>query len=181
MSQVENDAVAIYRTPADANEAIKELLKSEFNLKKVSIVGKDYGTEEHGVGYYINGDRMNYWDRMAALWGSGWDLLSGAAFFTVPGIGQVLVAGPLVAWIIGALEGAVVVGGLGAIGAGLYGIGIPMDSIHQYETALKSDKFVLLAHGTAEEVTKARKILQTTQPEKFEMHFSEALQKAGAG
>ena len=107
--------------------------------------------------------------------------MSGAAFFTVPGIGQVLVAGPLVAWIIGALEGAVVVGGLGAIGAGLYGIGIPMDSIHQYETALKSDKFVLLAHGTAEEVTKARKILQTTQPEKFEMHFSEALQKAGAG
>ena len=48
------------------------------------------------------------------------DFCSELAFFAIPGIGPVLVAGPLVAWIIGALEGAVVVGGLTAVGAGLY-------------------------------------------------------------
>ena len=84
-------------------------------------------------------------------------MLFGAAFFAIPGIGPVLVAGPLVAWIIGALEGAVVVGGLSALGAGLYSIGIPKDSVVKYEAALKSDKFILLAHGTAAEVaTKLR-------------------------
>ncbi len=63
-------------------------------------------------------------------------MLFGSAFFVISGIGPLLVAGPLVAWIVGAVEGAVVVGGLSAIGAGLYSIGIPKNSIVEYETAL---------------------------------------------
>jgi hypothetical protein len=81
-----------------------------------------------------------------------------------------LVAGPLVAWIIGALEGAAVVGGLSALGAGLYSIGIPKDSVVRYEAALKSDKFLLLAHGTKDEVDKARDILHTTHPMEVALH-----------
>jgi hypothetical protein len=79
----------------------------------------------------------------------------------------------LVAWIIGGLEGAVVVGGLSALGAGLYSIGIPKDSVVQYETALKSDKFLLLAHGTADEVAKARDLLQRTHPVEVALHAAE--------
>jgi hypothetical protein len=67
-----------------------------------------------------------------------------------------------VGWIVGALEGAVVVGGLSALGAGLYSIGIPRDSVIKYEAALRSDKFLVIAHGTADEVAKAKSILQTT-------------------
>ena len=70
--------------------------------------------------------------------------------------------GPLVGWLVGALEGAVVVGGLSALGAGLYSIGIPTDSIVEYETALKADKFLVMAHGTADEVATAKRILETT-------------------
>jgi hypothetical protein len=80
--------------------------------------------------------------------------LLGAAVFAIPGIGPLLVTVPLVAWIIGALEGAVVVGGLSAVGAGLCSIGIPKNSIVRHEVALKSEKFLLLAHGTADEVAK---------------------------
>ncbi len=68
--------------------------------------------------------------------------------------------GPLVTWIIGALEGAVVVGGLSALGAGLYSLGIPTNSIVEYETALKSDQFLVMAHGTEEEVAQAKRILE---------------------
>ena len=57
------------------------------------------------TGYYNTGDRMKYWGRLGAVWGGFWGLLFGAAFFAIPGIGPVLVAGPLVAWIVGALEG----------------------------------------------------------------------------
>ena len=46
-----------------------------------------------------------------------------------------LVAGPLVSWIVGALEGGVLVGGLDALGAGLYSLGIPKDSILKYNGA----------------------------------------------
>jgi hypothetical protein len=48
-----------------------------------------------------------------------------------------MVFGPLVSWIIGALEGAAVVGGLSALGAGLYSLGIPKNSVVEYEKALK--------------------------------------------
>jgi uncharacterized membrane protein len=173
-----NSVVAIYDTHVQADEAVKELQRSGFDMKKMSIVGKDYHTEEHVVGYYNAGDRMKYWGKMGAFWGGIWGMLFGAAFFAIPGIGPVLVAGPLVAWIIGALEGAVVVGGLSALGAGLYSIGIPKDSIVKYEAALKSDKFLLLAHGTADEVARARNIMQTTHPVEVTVHGAETGQRA---
>jgi len=176
-----NSVVAIYQTHAQAEEAVKELQKSGFGMKKLSIVGKDYHSDEHVVGYYNTGDRMKYWGKMGAFWGGIWGMLFGAAFFVIPGIGPLLVAGPLVAWIIGALEGAVVVGGLSALGAGLYSIGIPKDSVVKYETALKSDRFLLLAHGTAEEVAKARDILQTTHAVEVAVHGSQREQFAGLG
>ena len=108
-------------------------------------------------------------------------MLFGSAFFAIPGIGPVLVAGPLVAWIVGALEGAAVVGGLGAIGAGLYSIGIPKDSVVKYETAIKSDKFLVLAHGTADEVAKAKDIMQTTRPAEVALHIVAGGKPAAAG
>jgi len=104
---------------------------SEVRLRyeKLSVVGKDYHTDEKVVGYYNAGDRMKYWGKWGAFWGAFRALLFGAAFFWVPAIGPVLVGGPLAAWIVAGLENAVVVGGLSVIGAGLYSIGIPRDSI----------------------------------------------------
>ena len=43
---------------------------------------------------------------------------------------------------ISALEGAIVVGGLSALGAGLYSLGIPKDSILVYETEVTSNSFL---------------------------------------
>jgi hypothetical protein len=139
-------------------------------MKKLSIVGRDEHTDEHVVGYYNAGDRMKYWGKLGAFWGGFWGLLFGAGFFLIPGIGPLLVAGPLVSWIVGALEGAVVVGGLSAIGAGLYSLGIPKDSILQYEKALKTGKYVLIVHGSMDETTRAKEILNRTKPETLEHH-----------
>jgi len=112
-----NAVVALYNSHTEAEAAVKELQKSGFDMKRLSIVGKDYHTEEHVVGYYNIGDRMRYWGKLGAFWGGLWGALFGSAFFLIPGIGPVLVAGPLVAWIVGALEGATITGGLSALGA----------------------------------------------------------------
>jgi hypothetical protein len=157
-----NAVVGVYNTHTEAETAVKELQHSGFDMKKLSIVGKDYHTEEHVIGYYNAGDRMKFWGKLGAFWGGFWSLLFGSALFLIPGIGPVVVFGPLVSWIVGALEGAVMVGGLSALGAGLYSIGIPKDSIMEYETAIKSDKFLVIAHGTAAEVATVRSILETT-------------------
>jgi len=165
-----NSIVATYPTHTAAEAAVKELQQSGFDMKKLSIVGRDYHTDEHVVGYYNVGDRMKYWGKIGAFWGWIWGCFFGSAFFFIPGIGPLLVAGPLVVWIVGALESTVVVGGLSALGAGLFSMGIPKDSILQYETALKTDKFVLVAHGSMDEVTHAKEILNGTGPETLEHH-----------
>jgi hypothetical protein len=151
--------VGIYNSHTEAEAVVKELQKSGFDMKKLSIVGKEYHTEENVVGYYNTGDRMKYWGKMGAFWGGFWGLLFGSAFFWIPGLGQILVAGPLVACIVGGLEGAAGVGGLSALGAGLFSIGIPKDSVLKYETALKANKFLVIAHGTTLELAKARDII----------------------
>ena len=71
------------------------------------------------------------------------------------------------------LEGGILIGGIDAIGAGLYSLGIPKDSILKYETALKADKFVLIAHGSTAETTRAQGIIKGTSPEAIEHHQPE--------
>jgi len=167
---IHNSVVAVYLTHTEADEAVKELQRCGVDMHQLSIIGKGYHTDEHAVGYYNTGDRMKYWGKTGAFWGGFWGLLFGSAFFAIPGLGPILVAGPLVAWIVAALEGAVVVGGLSALGAGLYSIGIPKDSIVKYETALKTDQFLLIVHGTAAEVAQAKDIIETTNPVQFSQH-----------
>jgi len=165
-----NSVVAIYPSHMAAEAAVKELQQSGFDMKKLSIVGRDYHTEQHVVGYYNVGDRMRHWGKIGAFWGWIWACLFGSAFFFIPGIGPLLIAGPLVGWLVGALESAVVVGGLSALGAALFSLGIPKDSVLRYETALKTDKFLLVAHGSTDEITRAKEVLGRTKPETLEHH-----------
>src|ERR1700677_2968757 len=170
---IENSVVAIYQTHTDADRAVKELQRGGVDMKKLSIVGKGYHTDEQAVGYYNTGDRMKYWGKVGAFWGGFWGLLFGSAFFMIPGLGPILAAGPVVAWIVAGVEGAVEVGALGALGAGLYSIGIPKDSIVKYEAALKTDQFLLIVHGTPAEVSKAKDIIESTRPASYSLHVGE--------
>jgi len=167
----ENAAVAVYNTHIEAEAAIKELQKSGIDMKKLSILGKDYHAEEKVVGYYNAGDRMKFWGKWGAFWGGLWGLLFGSAHFFVPGIGHIVVLGPVGGWILGAIETAVIVAGLSALGAGLYSVGIPKDSVIKYETAVKADKFLVIAHGTKEEVDKAKDVINTTGPVEADVHY----------
>jgi uncharacterized membrane protein len=165
-----NSVVAIFQSHTGAESAVKELQQEGFDMKKLSIVGRDYHTDENVVGYYNTGDRMKYWGKLGAFWGGFWGLLFGSAVFVIPGVGPLLMAGPIVGWIVGALEGAVVVGGLSALGAGLYSMGIPKDSVLHYETAVKSGKYVLVAHGSDVETAHAREIIRRSNPEGLQEH-----------
>jgi hypothetical protein len=165
-----DSVVAVYNSHTDAEQAVAKLSASSFDIKKVSIIGKDYHTEENVVGYYTAGDRMKSWGGMGAFWGGIWGLLFGAGFFLIPGIGPVLVAGPFLAALVGALESAAIVGGLSALTAGLVSLGIPKDSAVKYEAEIKADKFLMVVHGTAEELERARGILADTSPLSIEKH-----------
>jgi len=170
MTTITNSAVGLFVTHEDAESAVKELQHSGYDMRTLSVVGKDYHTEEKVIGYYNTGDRMASWGKLGLFWGWIWGIVFGSAFFIIPGLGPIMVGGPLVAWLVGALETAVVTGGLSALGGALASIGIPKDSVLRYETAVKTNRFVLVVHGTADEVARAKDILLRNRAEEAAVH-----------
>lgn len=152
--------VAVFDRHEDAEKAIRELQRGGFDMKKLSIVGRDYHTEEHAVGFYNAGDRVKYWGKHGAFWGSVFGILFAPAFFWIPGIGPILTGGIIGSILMGTVEGAAVGaaigGGSGVLAAALSSLGVPKDTVIRYEAALKANKFLLIASGTAGEVERAR-------------------------
>ena len=163
-------AIAVFPDHPAAEAAIKKLTAAGFEMKNLSVVGKGYHTDEKVVGFYNTGDRIKFWGTRGAFWGGFWGLFLGGLFVAVPVVGQVVVLGYLAAIVIGAIENAVLVGGLSALAAALYSIGIPKDSVIQYETALKTDSFLVMAHGSAADIARAKAILGATNPSRLEIH-----------
>jgi hypothetical protein len=155
----ESDAVVrVYDPDAESEAIIKVVQRSGVALNKLSIVGKDYHIAGSVIGYHNAADRMKVWGELGNYWGGLSVVLMGSAFYFIPGIGPVIVFGPLVKWIVSALEGGVMTGELSALGAGLHGIGIAKHSIMQYETALKGDKFIVIAHGAPDDLAQAESV-----------------------
>lgn len=163
-------AVAVYDTHTQAESAVKALQRAGFDMKKLSIIGRDYHTEEHVVGFLNAGDRAKFMGKLGAFWGGLMGMLFGSALFFVPVVGHVIILGPLAATIFGGLQGAALVGGASALVGALMAIGIPKDSVLRYETALKSDKFLLIVHGDAQEIKRAHELLATSGLASFDHH-----------
>ena len=160
---LKNDSiVAVYPSHVAADSAVRDLQRAGFDMTKFSILGRDDPTGKHVVGFYNPGDRMKAWGKTGALWGGVCGFLVGSVFFWITGAGPVLVAGPIVAAIGGALGGAAIGCGLSGIRAGLFGLGIPKGSI--VNLYVRAGKFVLLMHGPAEQAARAKEILCRTVP-----------------
>ncbi len=155
-----DQSVYVFDSHHDAEEAIRSLSKAGFDVKQLSLIGKGYHTEEHPIGFYSTGDRIKTWGATGAFWGGIWGMLAAPAVFFLPGLGVLAMAGPVVSVLVGALEGAILAGGVSVIAAALKGVGVEDDQILKYETALKADKYVLKIHGTAQEIAKAQSLLQ---------------------
>ncbi len=150
--------VAVYATHDQAETAVRSLSDEGFDMKKLSIVGQDYHTEEKPIGFFNTEDRMWSWGKYGAFWGTIWGLLFGSAFMFLPGIGHVMFAG----YIIGALQGAFIGGSFGVIGGALSSFGVPDNTVVEYESELKAGSFLLIAHGDESETKRAKDLLSST-------------------
>jgi len=163
-------AVAIYDSHAKAETAVKALQRAGFDMKRISIIGRDYHTEQHVLGFLNAGDRAKIYGKFGAFWGGLMGVLFGSAMLFVPVVGHVIVLGPLAAAVFGGLEGAVLVGGISALAGALMAVGIPKNSVLRYETALKADNFMLVVHGDAQEIERARGLLKASGLSSFDHH-----------
>jgi hypothetical protein len=170
--------IAVFANHEQAERAIKDLTDAKFDLKNLSIIGRGYHTEEKVIGFYNTGDRIKFWGKRGAFWGGLWGLFFGGVMLMVPVIGHVMVLGYLATAAASAAEGAIVVGGLSVLGAALASIGVPKDSVLQYESALTADQFLVTAHGSDTELARARTILAAADPLSVELHHNTSRQAA---
>lgn len=70
------------------------------------------------------------------------------------------------------LERFTIVGGLNDLGAALFRIGIPKNSLLVYESAIGAGKFALVVLGTPDDVARAKDILKHTEADAIDNHES---------
>ena len=165
-----HSVVAIYNSHDGAEAAVRALDRSGFDMKRLSIVGTDIHTEERPIGFYTDGDRMKFWGKRGAFWGSLSGMLVGSALFMVPAIGPIVVMGPLVLWLVATLEGAALGATGGLLAASFLSLGLSGPEAVKYERDIQAGKFVLLARGPGEMVARARACLATTGASQLVIH-----------
>jgi hypothetical protein len=175
----ENVVVAVFDTHEKAEDAIREIGHSGFQLAQLTIVGKGYHTDEKVIGFYNIGDRIKLWGKNGAFWGGLWGLFVGGVFMTLPVIGPVVVLGHLAAMLVGAAEGAVLAGGVSALAGALVSVGIPKDSVVRYEEAVKADRFLVMAHGAPDEIARVQALLEAASPSEVNLHPGTCAAHAG--
>lgn len=64
MAQLDT-VIAVFPDHQKAEAAVKKLSDAGFDMKRLSIVGQGYHSEEKVVGFYNAGDRIKFWGNRA--------------------------------------------------------------------------------------------------------------------
>ncbi len=148
--------VGIYANQARAQQLVEKLIHEDFPMDQISLLSRVGGAGDDmlGVTYHDTGERMKAWGKHGAFWGAIWGLLAGASgMFVLPGLGPLLVAGPIVEALGAAIAGAAVAGGTMAgaaavshLASALHRMGIPEDELQQIESAIQAGQYVVILH-----------------------------------
>jgi uncharacterized membrane protein len=159
--------VASFPSHTEAENVVLELQKEGFDMQKLSIIGKDYRTNENVRGFLTWKDTAQAGAAGGAYWGSFvgglFGILAGAGVLFIPGMAPIVIAGPITGLLAGWLEGSIIggaaVGAIGGLSGALFGLGIPKDEVLKYETRIQAGQFVLLVTGSEIDVSQAKTML----------------------
>jgi hypothetical protein len=161
--------IATYPDHASAEEAVRRLQQEGIPMQDLSIIGKDFQAVEQPVGFVTTGTVAGAGARVGAWTGGIFGLLVGAAFLVVPGLGPVVIAGPLAAALLGGLEGALAGAAFGGLTGALVGLGISRDKAIRYESQVKAGKFLVTLRGDGQQVERARSLFTAGKAEATEV------------
>jgi hypothetical protein len=167
----EQSDIGVYATMAEAEGAVRMLGSGGFPITQVSIVAQNLESEKEVHGYITAGDVAKSGASSGAWLGGLFGVLIGAAFIWVPGFGPLLVAGPLAAMLLGGVEGAVAGAAGGGLLGALVGWGVSKKHVIKYEEHLKGGKYLVIAHGSTDEVVHAHDILKATGATEVTQHL----------
>ncbi len=164
-----SSVVAVYPDHDSAEGAVRLLHKEGFAIEDLSIIGRNIQITEEPTGFVTTGDYVSAGARSGALVGGLAGVALGAALLVIPGIGPIIVAGPVAAAVLAGIEGALAGVAVGALSGGLIAWGIPKEHAIKYESEVKGGKYLVLARGNAETVARARALLKPSGPEHVEV------------
>lgn len=170
MSDQAESVIGVYSSMSGAEEAVRKLDEGGFPITQVSIVTQDLESEKEIHGYVTVGDVATSGAGTGAWFGGIVGLLVGAAFLWVPGVGPLIVAGPLSVALLGGLEGAAVGAGAGGLLGALMGWGVSKRHVLKYEDRVKAGNYLVIAHGSAAEVARAHGIFKESGADEVDAH-----------
>jgi hypothetical protein len=147
-----------------AEAAVRTLLDQGVPSEQVSIVGQDLHSETHVHGFVTTGEVAKAGAKTGAWVGGLFGVLTGAALLFVPGVGALVVLGPLAAGALAAGEGAAAGGGLGAV----LGHFIAKKHVPKYSRHLEAGNYLVLRHQP--QAFDIKVLQQDTTPLEVEHH-----------
>jgi hypothetical protein len=154
----ENAAVAVCNSAVDAEAAVSVLRTQGVDPGSISVIAADEHTGPAPVAYYFEGACL----RSTTARGGclrPFEVLPACAVLVIPGERTTLLAGPVAASVVRALNNEGLFGDLGPIAGGLYSLGIPRDVAREYELTAFQGHALVMVHGRARDVSRARRIL----------------------
>jgi len=154
--------VAVYNALDEAKLAVQKLEDADFPHHHVSLVTNSVHRQVDDESTLQYGDASERNAVKGAGFGGLFGLLLGAPLLAIPGLGAVLLAGPLAAGITGAIVG----GFLGSMS----GWGVHPDHVREYEHRVRAGAILVVVNGTPQEIAEAQRILQDTHAEEVVLH-----------
>jgi hypothetical protein len=157
-TQHDNNLVAaVFADAQRAQAVVEQLAEQDFPMDQVSLLHRAGGQGDDflGLAYGSEYERVRVWGSHGAFWGALGGLIAGASgLLLVPGVGPLLVAGPLLDLVAGAVTGAGLMLGAAAVTRvtiALHRAGIPeskLDALHQ---AIMDGRTLLILHCGADD------------------------------
>lgn len=156
-----NTCILLYTTYEDVWQAVKKLQAQNFNLTAVSVVGNANDKEEQVVGVYTNDGNKHFQGTQAAFWQSLWEILDGELFFVTPELSSLFAAGAIVPLLVKEKDDIDIHGRFSALAATLFSMGVPANSIRQYEAEIKTGNILLIVNSKRADVERSCEILHS--------------------
>jgi hypothetical protein len=160
--------VATYETHTRAEESAGALQRAGYEASEISVIGRGEHSAAQGTG---DGDPGLRWGKTAEFWGGIWEV--GSTSFFLPGVGPLVIGGPLAGTVLGILDRGFVEPGLTTLGAALLGVGVPADAARDYEREIAANRCLLVLRARVEDLPEVRRMIGETGPGQLEVHGAE--------
>ena len=160
--------IGVFRSEDRAKEAINELRSEGFDEREISmIVRDDEGGEggeggDKGEGFSMERQDLSEGVISGGALGGVAGILAGAGALLIPGVGPIVAAGPLAAFLTGVVGGGIV--------GGLVDYGIPEERGRHFESRVRQGDILVTLKVEEEKADEVTNLLERYGAEDVESH-----------